>query len=1477
MNKIDQNLNTSKGLYCESFEKDNCGFGLIVNKFGKKTHILLQTALSALTKMKHRGAVSEDGLYGDGCGLLFKIDHDYYRNKINIKNISSNTEFATGLIFLDANPKIYNQQISMIHSIAKTYKMEIASIVDVPVNKQYLGESALAVCPYIAQIFIVAPVNIDKNYFEQQLFVYRRALELYFYDNSYFYMPSLSSKTIIYKGLMAPDNLSNFYLDLQDESLRTDLCIFHQRFSTNTTPKWELAQPFRYLAHNGEINTIKGNRNRINAYGNLLLDNLSEHHDVVLPITDHHFSDSCSLDHVTEALHLNGMSLQHSLRILIPPAWQNKEDMDADLRAFYEFYSMHIESWDGPAGIVSTDGRFALCILDRNGLRPVRWHENINGDIMIASEAGIYDTSIAVVAKGRVKPGEMIAIDTSTGMFLSSCDIETKLMHQHAYKKWLSINAESITRVHNTHIMTDFLEKNINRFAVKFNLYDEEKEIVIRSFAEHASEPVGSMGDDVPIAVLSDHKRSLYEYFRQQFSQVTNPAIDSLRESVVMSLKTMLGLRGNFTRPHAELAKRLVLNSPILSYTLYDQICHQLSAHIASISLNVSKSVILEDALQDLAIKVEKEINNNNYIIVLDDEDICDETYPVHALLATGYIYNYLAKKNKSIHANLVIKTATVRDAHACACLIGYGAMAVYPYFAYQMSNFLYDKGLLSVNSKVLARRNYRNGLNKGLKKIMSKMGISTVNSYRASQSFEIIGLHQEVVDACFYNTKSPISGLNFMHIYHQHLNQETEKFYQLGRYKFNINGEYHAYNPQVVIALQKALSSGQYKDYTVYKDLVNHRSCKMIRDFLRLKNTSESLSLEEVMPIEDIFKTFDSAAMSLGAISSETHEAIAQAMNELGGRSNSGEGGEDVNRFNTNKCSKIKQIASGRFGVTPEYLMSAEVIQIKIAQGAKPGEGGQLPGDKVNELIARLRFSIPGVTLISPPPHHDIYSIEDLAQLIFDLKQVNPRALISVKLVSESGVGTVAAGVVKAYADMITISGHDGGTGASPLSSIIYSGTPWEIGLTETHQTLVRNNLRKKIILQVDGGLKTGLDVIKAAILGAESFGFGTAPMIALGCKYLRICHLNNCATGVATQDEFLRAKYFRGTVDKLKNFFKFIALEVRYYLASVGVKSLKNLVGRVDLLETIKDVERYQLDLSHLLYDVNATNENQTYRKQPNKPFDQAVLARKILTQCIPSINKKESYAQSYTICNTDRSIGAMLSGYIADRYGNKGVSEQLDLTFNDSAGQSFGAFNVHGVNLTIVGEANDYVGKSMNGGKIVLIPPADSLYNGHDTPILGNTCLYGATGGKLYAYGHAGERFAVRNSGAVAVIDGAGDHCCEYMTGGVIVVLGNTGINFGAGMTGGIAYVLDTNNLFFNKYNNEFIQLYRIQSERMQVYQDILYHLIDEYYHATNSQKAKNILDNFQDYLCDFWLVSTADIDTNHILVEKQVYGV
>ncbi len=1477
MNHAPEKMNT---LFQFDQERDNCGFGMTAQVEGRPSHDLIEAAIASLTCMTHRGAVSADGKTGDGCGLLIKMPETFFRKVAKASlGVELSKHFAVGMVFFNQDINLAEKGKQAIESEIFAQGLTVIGWREVPTNPHVLGSIALKSLPRISQIFVNAD-DIDSATLARKLFYARRKAEIKMKEDSDFYVSTLSSSVIAYKGLMMPHDIARFYLDLSDASMETSICIFHQRFSTNTLPRWRLAHPFRHLAHNGEINTISGNRNwseaRISKFNSDLLPDIES----LSPIVNRTGSDSSSFDNMLELLLVGGMDIFRAARLLVPPAWQNIESMDPDLRAFYEYNSMHMEPWDGPAGVVLTDGRYAVCFLDRNGLRPARWVLTNKGIMTLASEVGVMPCQPEdIVSKGRVGPGQMIAIDTQEGRILLTEEVDLLLKSRKPYKKWLKEHALELSSSLDEE--TGLLEK-VDRNQIKvyqklFQLSMEEKDQVLRPMAESAQEAVGSMGDDTPMAVLSTRVRPLTDYFRQQFAQVTNPPIDPLREAIVMSLETLIGVERNIFEETADHANRIVLKSPVLSHSKFHRLMNLNNAAypVEKIDLNYASGQTLQSAISVICQKAEAAIRSGVVILVLTDRDIAPNLRPINAVLATGAIHHHLIAKGLRCNANLIIETAVARDPHHFAVLVGFGATAIYPYLSYQTICEQIQTGEITIDP-LEALKNYRKAITKGLLKIISKMGISTIASYRGAQLFEVIGLHDEVVNVCFKGAPSRIQGARFAD-----LEVDQERLVELawkarspvdpgGLLKYVHNGEYHAFNPDVVQSIHKAVRTGLYEDYLEYVAIIEQRGIAYLRDLVKIKEL-DAISISEVEPIEAILKRFDSAGMSLGALSPEAHEAIATAMNRLGARSNSGEGGEDPARFGTEKVSKIKQVASGRFGVTPHYLVNAEVLQIKVAQGAKPGEGGQLPGGKVNELIARLRYSVPGVTLISPPPHHDIYSIEDLAQLIFDLKQINPEALISVKLVSEPGVGTIAAGVAKAYADLITISGYDGGTAASPLSSIRYAGSPWELGLSETQQALRMNELRDKVRLQTDGGLKTGLDVIKAAMLGAESFGFGTVPMIALGCKYLRICHLNNCATGVATQQQHLRDHHFIGEVEMVMNFFKFIAEETRQWLAKLGFKKLDDVIGRTDLLVLVEGTTNKHrgLDLSAMLGNQHIAKDiPQFCTKLRNHPFDTGALNLKIWNTVRESVEQKSGGVYDFCVTNCDRSVGARLSGEIAKRYGNQGMSSSpVTLRFLGTVGQSFGVWNAGGLNMVLEGDANDYVGKGMTGGKLVLRPFENSLFKSHLTPIMGNTCLYGATGGKLLAAGRAGERFGVRNSGAFAVIEGAGDHCCEYMTGGLVVVLGQTGYNFGAGMTGGFSFVLDLDHSFVDKYNHELVDIARITSETMEEYKTLLVEVITEFVQETRSKWGAELKNNFQDYVGKFWLVKpkAAGIET------------
>ncbi|PIX02535.1 MAG: glutamate synthase large subunit [Hydrogenophilales bacterium CG_4_8_14_3_um_filter_62_83] len=1479
----DRQSRLSGTLYSPDFEQDSCGFGLIAQLDDQPSHKLVQTAIASLACMTHRGAVAADGKSGDGCGLLFKKPDGFLRTVAAEADITLSERYAAGLVFLNRDAGLAQRARDLLAAELLGQGLAVAGFRKVSTDNSALGEYALKSLPTIEQIFVNCPDTIDAEIFERKLYIARRTVEKALADDAAFYMPTLSGRVIAYKGLVMPDYLPVFYPDLNDARFASSLAVFHQRFSTNTWPEWRLAQPFRYLAHNGEINTLQGNRNWSRARECKFVSPLIPNMDDVRPIVGVKGSDSMSFDNMLEGLVMGGTSLFHAMRMMVPPAWQNVTNMDPELRAFYEYNSMHMEPWDGPAGIVMTDGRYGVCLLDRNGLRPARYVITKDRFVTISSEVGVWDYGGPenIVAKGRVRPGQMVAADLQTGRFLLPEDIDNQLKGRHPYRDWLNQYARRLDLGSEQDANAPAMATDaVTTYQKLFNVSFEELDQVIRVLAEDGQEAVGSMGDDTPMAVLSQKVRSPFDYLRQQFAQVTNPPIDPIREAVVMSLHTEFGREMNLFEETAIHAQRIAVTSPVLSHDKFVAVTSQSDPAYAPVSLDLyydPKALNLRAALAKLAADAVAAVRSGKVLIVLSDRAIDPARLPIHALFAVGAVHHGLIDAGLRCDCNLIVETGCARDPHQIASLIGYGATAVYPYLAYQCILDLVRAGEIK-RSAHRALANYRKGVGKGLLKVMSKMGISAIASYRGAQLFEVVGMHEDVVAMCLKGSVSRVSGATFedFEADQQRLNRAAfnpmRPIAAGGLLKFMYGEEFHAYNPDVVQALQAAVRTGDYTAYKRYAELVNSRPPAMFRDLMRLKDATP-IDLAEVEPVEAILKRFDSAGMSLGALSPEAHEALAEGMNRIGGRSNSGEGGEDPARYGTVKMSKIKQVASGRFGVTPHYLVNAEVLQIKIAQGAKPGEGGQLPGGKVSEIIARLRCTKPGITLISPPPHHDIYSIEDLAQLIFDLKQINPTALVSVKLVAEPGVGTIAAGVAKAYADLITISGYDGGTGASPLTSVKYAGTPWELGLTEAQQVLRANGLRGRVRVQTDGGLKTGLDVIKAGIMGAESFGFGTAPMIALGCKYLRICHLNNCATGVATQDAKLRREHFVGLPEMVINFFTFIAMETREWLAQLGIKRFEDLIGRTDLLELLDGATDRQkrLKLGQLLSQGGIAETEPRFCVEARNPsFDKGELAERMVEDALSGIKSKTPQRLAYPIRNVNRSIGARLSGEIARAHGAEGLpSDCLHIKLTGSAGQSLGVWNHRGLTLELEGDANDYVGKGMAGGRLIVYPDKASSFEAYRTTIIGNTCLYGATGGELYAAGMAGERFGVRNSGALAVVEGVGDHCCEYMTGGYIVVLGDTGLNFGAGMTGGFALIYDEAGHFAERYNNELVDINRINDEPTSEHRAFLRARLEEHLLYTGSARARWMLENMHDAVNRFWLVKPKALTLDSLL--------
>ncbi len=1474
--------------------RDSCGFALLAHMDGEKSHWLVRTTLESLSRLTHRGAVAADGKSGDGCGIMLQFPEPFLRDVAKDCGFKLSEHFASGLVFFSPDEALIRRGQKILTRHLSRATLNVVGWREVPTHPEVVGEQASASMPVIYQVFVNAPGGWRPHDIERQLFAARRfAFEeqqnLVDSDPLY-YVVTLSCLNMVYKGLVQAEHLADYYPDLRDERMTSAIGICHQRFSTNTLPRWNYAQPFRYLAHNGEINSVNGNRDWANARASILHSPLLPSLEDLSHLVNHTGSDSSSLDNMLEVFLAGGMDMFRAMRLLMPPAI--REDMDPDLKAFLEFNSMHQEPWDGPAGVVTTNGRLACCSLDRNGLRPARYSVTHDGIFTVASETGVWDCEPErIQQRGRLGPGEMIAVDTQTGKLWKPGAIDDNLKSTHSYREWMT---ENVVRVWNNDeqerkAATKFMRESAGQlptFQKLFGLSTEECETIINPMAMESQEPIGSMGDDTPVAVLSAHNRSIYDYFRQSFAQVTNPPIDPLRESAVMSLETSIGREYNVFNETASHAHRVQLPWPVLNYVKYQTLLGLDQRYYRNVrfSLNYDpKEYGLGEALKGLAETCVLAVQNGATVIVMSDRDISHHTLPMPAPLAVGVVHQALLRAGERPNANLIIETGSARDPHQFAVLLGLGATAIYPYLAFQIINQQIECGALE-GDPIQLRKNYRRGIRKGLLKILSKMGICTMSSYRASQLFEAVGLAREVVDLCCPKVASKIAGAGFTELEAglQEVSalawDEQRQATREGIYRYVHGGEYHAYNPDVVMNLQQAVASGKWSDYRKFADAVNLRPALALRDLLALKPDKTPVPVEEVEQAEKIFPRFDSAAMSIGALSPEAHESLSIAMNRLGGRSNSGEGGEDPVRFNSERNSAIKQVASGRFGVNAHYLVNADVLQIKIAQGAKPGEGGQLPGHKVTAEIAALRCSTPGVTLISPPPHHDIYSIEDLSQLIFDLKMVNPDALVSVKLVSSSGVGTIAVGVAKAYADLITIAGFDGGTAASPLSSVKHAGVPWEIGLAETHQALTENGLRHKIRLQVDGGLKTGLDVVKAGLLGAESFGFGTGPMVALGCKYLRICHLNNCATGIATQNKILRDQHFHGLPERVMAYFQFLVRDVQEILASLGATHFTDIIGRSDLLEQLPGVTARQraLDLSAILNSAAARNEQAPYcTEQRNVPFDKGRLNREILNAASDAIEKDRPWTGEFDIHNFDRSVGAMLAGAIAKRYGRKGMeANRIQVALKGAAGQSLGAWNMPGMTLYLKGDANDYVGKGMSGGRIVLTTAISDLKRAHRDVICGNACLYGATGGKLFAHGQAGERFAVRNSGAHAVIEGAGHHACEYMTGGTVVIMGKVGPNLAAGMTGGELFVLDPGDLVPRLLNPEFVVTSKLEEQRFDAPRRRLHALITAHVRHTNSEWGRKVLDEFELNLPNWVYIVPKNLQASNEISQQDV---
>ena len=1473
-----------KNLYNSEFEHDSCGVGILANIRGNKSHDIVDKALLILENMLHRGAESADNKTGDGAGITLQIPHEFTLLKgIPVPEIG---KYGTGLVFI---PKNGEQAEMCMKIIADTLDEEGLSLLrtrNVPVNRDILGEISKESEPDIVQIYVTEKNPSDR--IETKLYVARKRIEKRVAAQNIgqhsFYIVSLSSQRITYKGMLTSTQLREYFPDLADPYFTSGLALVHSRFSTNTFPTWDLAQPFRLLGHNGEINTIRGNRYWMQARESILeKDELGD----VFPVVQAGMSDSASFDNVLEYLVMTGKSLPHALAMMVPESWNDKNPISAELKAFYEYHSIIMEPWDGPATMLFTDGRYAGGMLDRNGLRPTRYLITKNDSIVIASEAGVLPFAPEEIReKGRLQPGKMLMVDTLEGKIYYDTQLKEELANAYPYKEWLAKNRIMLADISSGRAVKR-RAANHNEFLGAFGYTKEDVERIIVPMAMEGKEPVGSMGNDTPLAVLSEKPQLLYNYFRQLFAQVTNPPIDPIREELVMSLSLYIGRQDtNLLEPSPELCKMVKLHTPVISNVDLD-----LLANIGYKGFRALKLPMLFDAekgaegmkkaLDDLCSKAEQAVADEYNYIILSDRDVSAQQAAIPSLLAVSAVHHHLVAKRKRMQIAVIVETAEAREIMHFALLFGFGATAVNPYMVFSIIDEMTSKGEIR-NDYETAEKNYIKAVRKGLLKVMSKMGISTLRSYRGAQIFEGVGLNQTFLDKYFRGLSSRIGGVDVDEItldtlarHSEAFNAETTNLLKNdGAYAYRKDGEIHAWNPETIAKLRIATRTGEYAKFKEYSTIVDNKPSPIfLRDFMTYR--ANPIDIAEVEPVENITRRFVTGAMSFGSISKEAHEALAIAMNTLKGKSNTGEGGEDPARFITGEDGKsrrsaIKQIASGRFGVTTEYLVNADEIQIKIAQGAKPGEGGQLPGYKVDKVIAATRHSIPGISLISPPPHHDIYSIEDLAQLIFDLKNVNPSARISVKLVSEPGVGTIAAGVAKAKADVIVISGCEGGTGASPVSSIYRAGMPGELGLSETQQTLVINDLRKFVRLQTDGQLKTGKDIVISALMGAEEFGFATSALIVLGCVMMRKCHLNTCPVGVATQDAELR-KRFNGKHDYLINFFTFLAMEVREHLANMGFRSLDEIIGRTDLVDIRKagNAKAAKLDFSKMLhFDKNLKNDLKYTTTQENRLSN--VLDVALIEQACPALTELKPVEMAFAIANTDRATGTMLSGEVARRYGNAGLPEgTIKTVFRGSAGQSFGAFLAAGITFRLEGEANDYLGKGLSGGRIIVAPPKGSTFEPDKNIIAGNTLMYGATDGEVYINGRAGERFCVRNSGATAVVEGTGDHCCEYMTGGRVVVLGTCGNNFAAGMSGGIAYVLNLNDNFDFFCNMEMVELSLIEDKADN---DELRALITAHSTYTQSPLAARILNNWDNYVKRF--IKVLPIEYKKVLHEEKM---
>ena len=1469
-------------LYDPSYDHDGCGTGFVANIDGERTHRIVELAVLGVVNLTHRGAVSADAASGDGAGVTIQIPHELLAEEAQLLGftVEQPEDLAVAMTFLPPDEAERPRARELLEEAARKSGLDVIGWRPVPIDPSVLGGLALDVLPGIEQLLLTRSGSLQGADYERALYLARRRAERAFREQDIdCYVSSMSARTLVYKGLMVAPQLSRFYADLEDPRTVSGVALFHQRFATNTLPTWKLAQPFRMVAHNGEINTLLGNRNWMTAREPELTsavwgDRIHELLPVIWPIG----SDTASLDEALELLVHSGRDLLHAITMLIPEAWENMPNMDPELRAFYEYHACLSEPWDGPAAVAFTNGTIAAAVTDRNGLRPARYQVTADGLVVMSSEVGLVDLPLSeVVESGRIGPGQMIAVDTARRLLLRNDEIKREVASRRPYGDWVRRNLYHLdSQLHRSNgYLRERPTEDVEWFQLLHGYTREELRYVIKPMAKDGKEPIGSMGDDTPLSTLQDPSRLLYTYFKQKFAQVTNPPIDSIREEIVMSLDTYLGRRHSMLEETPEAARLVHLASPLMVdeelSALRDTPLDDFKITTLHACFPVAEGTGgLRKALDELCAAAVLAVDEGHTVLVISDRLVDELRAPVPMLLAVSMVHHHLIRTGRRMRASIIAETGDARDVHHFAALIGFGASAVNPYLAFETLRDLVDKGEFGEMTLDETLSNYEQGVDLGILKIMSKMGISTVSSYHGGQIFEALGISDEVIDAAFPGTTSRISGIGFEDITRDVLERHAQacaaqKMTHGGWYKYRRDGDYHANAPQVWRALHKVVQGGGEEEYRDYLAVVAARPPTTLRDLLEFAPDREPIEIERVESVEEITHRFQTGAMSLGALSPEAHEDIARAMNILGARSNTGEGGEDPRRYSPHgdkrdANSQVKQVASGRFGVTPSYLAGAAELEIKIAQGSKPGEGGQLPAYKVSPYIASLRHVMPGTPLISPPPHHDIYSIEDIAQLIYDLKMANPEAKVCVKLVASEGVGTIAAGVAKAYADVIQISGADGGTGASPLSSVKYGGTPWELGLAETQQVLVMNGLRGRVTLRTDGGFHTGRDVIVAAMLGAEQYGFGTVAMIAVGCKMARQCHLNTCPVGIATQREDLREKYF-GTPEMLVSYLTHVAHEVREILAELGFERLEQIIGRSDLLRQIPlegDHRWRGVELANIITPVDPEGLEPHFAVQERNDRPGTPLDDEIIKDIADAIENGATAKRSYAVKNTDRTVGGRVSGMIARKYGDEGLPEgTIDLHFKGSAGQSFGAWLVRGVNLTLVGEANDYVAKGMSGGEISIRPPDDAGFLAHEAVLVGNTVLYGATGGNLFIAGCAGERFAVRNSGARAVVEGVGDHCCEYMTEGVVVILGETGRNFGAGMSHGVVFVLDERGDFHTRMNQELVGLEQV-TEANDI--ELLEMLIARHHELTHSKRALQVLEDWRLFLPKFWKVGT-----------------